>query len=471
MSMLDQHGYAARSAPQLGFGRRLGFGVGDFGINVFWNMTNLFAMFYYTDVIGISNTTAGLIIFGAMLWDTITDPVIGVVAERTRTPVGRFRPYLFIAAIPLGISFALMFSVPMAATGAAATFAFATQLIFRTFYTLVGVPYSSLSARMTQDSDERGALAVHRMMFATIAGIVIAAFTRDGAAVLGNGDLHAGFRSVSVLYSFIGVAAILVCAISTREPSPGEPGGEIRPEPRIRDILRMLRHNSAFWTAFAIILVGMSGATISSKAVLYYLKYNLGAEELTGVTLLAVAVTIMLAVPFWGALSKRIGKRQVWACGCAIAAIATLSLWFNPFESPVSVILILTFGALGSSANYFSTWSTLPDTVEFGEWKTGIRSESTIFGAVAFAQKLALGFATLIAGLLLDGFGYVANAEQTPLALTGLKIMISIIPFCTAIICLVLVLTYRLDQQFHARIVQEIARRRETTPVESEQDA
>lgn len=462
MSMLDQHGYAARSAPQLGFGRRLGFGVGDFGINVFWNMTNLFAMFYYTDVIGIPNTTAGLIIFGAMLWDTVTDPVIGVVAERTRTRIGRFRPYLFLGAIPLGISFALMFSTPLAATGAAATFAFATQLIFRTFYTLVGVPYSSLSARITQDSDERGALAVHRMMFATIAGIVIAAFTRDGAALLGGGDLHTGFRDVSVLYAFIGVAAILVCALSTHEPAPEKAGGDVEPGPRIAEILHMLRHNSAFWTAFAIILFGMIGATISSKAVLYYLKYNLDAEELTGVTLLAVAVTIMLAVPFWGAMSKRIGKRQVWACGFVIAALATSAIWFNPFESPVSVILILVFGAIGSSANYFSTWSTLPDTVEFGEWKTGVRSESTIFGAVAFAQKLALGFATLIAGLLLDGFGYVANTEQTPFALAGLKIMISIIPFCTAILCLALVLTYRLDQRFHARIVQEIAQRRET---------
>lgn len=458
--MLDQHGYAARSAPQLGFGRRLGFGVGDFGINVFWNMTNLFAMFYYTDVVGISNTTAGLIIFGAMLWDTITDPLIGVVAERTRTPIGRFRPYLFAAALPLGVSFALMFSTPMAATGAAATFAFATQMIFRTFYTLVGVPYSSLSARMTQNSDERGALAVHRMMFATIAGIVIAAFTRDGAALLGQGDLHAGFRNVSMLYAVIGVLAILLCAVSTREPSPEEGDGNISPGPGVKDILRMLRQNSAFWTAFAIILFGMIGATISSKAVLYYLKYNLDAEELTGVTLLVVAVTIMLAVPFWGALSKRIGKRQVWASGFVIAALATSSLWFNPFESPLSVILILMFGAVGSSANYFSTWSTLPDTVEFGEWKTGIRSESTIFGAVAFAQKLALGFATLIAGLLLDGFGYVANTEQTPRALSGLKVMISIIPFCTAVICLGLVLTYRLDQQFHARIVREIARRK-----------
>ena len=466
MSMLDQHGYAVRTAPQLGFGRRLGFGVGDFGINIFWNMTNLFAMFYYTDVIGISNTTAGLIIFGAMVWDTITDPVIGVLAERTRTRIGRFRPYLFLGAVPLGISFVLMFSTPMASTGAAAAYAFSTQLIFRTFYTVVGVPYSSLSARMTQDSDERGALAVHRMMFATIAGIVIAAFTRDGAALLGHGDLHAGFRNVAMLYAGLGMAAVLLCAASTREPAPEAPG-EVQPRIGIPAILRMLRANTAFWTAFAIILFGMIGATISSKAVLYYLKYNLNAEQFTGIALLSVAVTIMVAVPVWGALSKRIGKRRVWASGFLITGAASALLWFNPVEAPAVVIPILAFGAIGSSANYFSTWSTLPDTVEFGEWKTGIRSESTIFGAVAFAQKLALGFATLVAGLLLDGFGYVANTAQTPHALLGLKVMISVIPFITSLICLSLVFVYRLDQRLHARLLQEIAQRKRLNSSES----
>ncbi len=456
MSMLDQHGFAARAAPQLGFRRRIGFGVGDFGINVFWNMTNLFAMFFYTDVVGIPNTMAGLIIFGAMVWDTVTDPVVGILAERTRTRFGRFRPYLLLGALPLAISFALMFHAPTGPEAYLALYAFGTQLVFRTFYTVVSVPYSSLSARMTQDSDERGALAVHRMVFASIAGIVIAAFTRDGAALLGDGDLKLGFQRVAIAYAVIGMIAVLVCVLNTRERPELEATDETSD---IKSILHMLSKNSAFWTAFSIILFGMIGATISSKAVLYYLKYNLDAEYLTGLTLLLVAVTILIAVPLWGMASSRIGKRWVWTCGISISAIATLSLWLNPFEVPQVVLPILAFGAVGSAANYFSTWSTLPDTVEYGQWKTGVRSESVVFGAIAFAQKLALGVATLIAGLLLDGFGYQANTEQTETALTGLKLMISLIPFSMALICLVIVQNYRLDQTMHAKIKAEIAAR------------
>ena len=149
----------------------------------------------------------------------------------------------------------------------------------------------------------------------------------------------------------------------------------------------------------------------------------------------------------------------MWTCGISISAITTLSLWLNPFEIPQIVLPLLAFGAIGSAANYFSTWSTLPDTVEFGQWKTGVRSESIVFGAVAFAQKLALGVATLIAGLLLDGFGYEANTEQTETALNGLKMMISLIPFGMAVICLAIVQNYRLDQKMHARIKAEILAR------------
>lgn len=456
MSMLDQHGFAARAAPRLGFGRRIGFGIGDFGINVFWNMTNLFAMFFYTDVVGISNTMAGLIIFGAMVWDTVTDPLIGIIAERTRTRFGRFRPYLLIGSLPLAVSFGLMFYAPSGPEAYLAAYAFGTQLIFRTFYTVVSVPYSSLSARMTQDSDERGALAVHRMVFASIAGIVIAAFTRDGASVLGDGDLAVGFQRIAIAYAVIGMTAILLCVLNTKEQPALE---QDEATFNLREILHMLSRNSAFWIAFSVILFGMIGATISSKAVLYYLKYNLDAEHLTGLTLLLVAVTILISVPLWGWASSRIGKRWVWTCGISISAITTLSLWLNPFEIPQIVLPLLAFGAIGSAANYFSTWSTLPDTVEFGQWKTGVRSESIVFGAVAFAQKLALGVATLIAGLLLDGFGYEANTEQTETALNGLKMMISLIPFGMAVICLAIVQNYRLDQKMHARIKAEILAR------------
>ncbi|RCL83674.1 MFS transporter [Hyphomonas sp.] len=459
MNSIASQGLSVSPATRIGFGRRTGFGLGDFGINIFWNMTNLFAMFFYTDVAGLPNFMAGLVIFGAMLWDAVTDPLVGLLADRTRTKLGRFRPYLFIGAIPLGLSFMFMFRTGNLELGALALYAFATQIVFRTFYTIVSVPYGSLSARMTKDPNERSTLAVYRMVFATTAGIMVAAFTRDGAMLLGDGDLKLGFERLAIVYAGLGALAVLGCAAFTREPDIGR--GE--KSPALRDQVRMMRQNSAFWIVFATTVIGGIGSTVAGKAMLYYLKYNLSAEHLFGVVMFGITLMVMLCVPIWGFLSRRIGKRAVWACGASISAVTTTLLFFNPVETALVVTLILMFGATGSAASYVSVWSTLPDTVEYGEWKTGVRSESLVFGAIAFAQKLSLGVATLFSGILLDTFGYVANQEQTPQALFGLKIMISVIPFMAAVTCLILILNYRLDQSRHREIVRDIECRQSNT--------
>jgi len=442
---------------RLSLGGRLGFGIGDFGLNIFWNMTNIFVLFYYTDVLGLPNAVAGYVVMGAMIWDAVTDPLIGILASRTRTRIGRYRPFILVGAIPLAVSFGLMFSNPGLEGMPLIVYALATHLLFRTFYTVVGVPYSSLTARMTRSSDERAALAVYRIVFAAIAALIVAALTMDAARGLGNGDLEAGFGIIATMYGVLAAGAILFCFFVTREDPEIDTGEAM---PRFGEILHMLRHNSAFWIAFAVVLLGTSGATITSKALLYYLKYNLGAEDLIGLVSAAVALTVMLAVPVWGRLSRHIGKRNVWLSGMGFSITAALALYFNPWEVPVVVIPVLMFGAIGSAAGYFSVWATIPDTVEYGEWKTGVRAESVLFGAVSFAQKLSLGIAVGVVGLLLDAIGYRANLEQGPETLAGLKALISVVPMCFAVVCVVLIANYRLSRDRHAAIVEEIARRK-----------
>ena len=444
------------SSTRLGFSRRLGFGVGDFGINIFWNTTNLFAMFFYTDVIGLSNIASGAIIFGAMLWDALTDPVAGYLIGRTNSRLGKFRPYLLLGAIPLGLSFWLMFNVPAAGAGAMIAYAFGSQLLFRTCYTVVSVPYSSLSATMTSDSNERSRLAVHRMVFATAAGVVVAGLTRAGADALGAGDLALGFQRIAMIYAGLGLAAILLCGTVVREPA--RPAVEPY-RPSLKETLAGLGGNSAFLYAFAIIVIGMSGMTVANKGVLYYLKYNLGAEDKTGLVLVSVALSLMLFVPLWGVLAQKFGKRRIWLAGTLISISSTFLLFINPMQQVAVVTPLFVLGAIGGAAHYFSIWAIIPDTVEFGEWKTGIRVDAVIFGAVSFAQKLSLGFATLIAGLLLDAFGYIANQPQTATALFGIKVLVSLAPLATGLICLPLVLKFPLDRVLHAQIVRDIAQR------------
>ena len=455
---MDQALYAARdeASSRLGFFRRLGFGVGDFGINIFWNTTNLFSMFFYTDVIGLSNIASGTIIFGAMLWDAVTDPVAGYLIGRTNSRLGKFRPYLLLGALPLGISFWLMFSIPEAGVGAMVAYAFGSQLLFRTCYTVVSVPYSSLSASMTSDADERSRLAVHRMVFATAAGVVVAGLTRAGADALGAGDLALGFERIATIYAGLGLVAILLCGTVVREPARPL---EAPRHPSLKQTFAGLRGNSAFLYAFAIIVVGMSGMTVANKGVLYYLKYNLDAEDMTGLVLVSVAVSLMIFVPLWGVLAQRFGKRRVWLAGTVISICSTFLLFINPVQQVGVVTPLFVLGAIGGAAHYFSIWAIIPDTVEFGEWKTGVRIDAIIFGAVSFAQKLSLGFATLMAGLLLDAFGYIANQPQTATALFGIKALVSLVPLATGLICLPLVIKFPLDRVLHGQIVRDIADR------------
>ena len=448
------------SPERLGFLRRLGFGVGDFGINIFWNTTNLFAMFFYTDVIGLSNVTSGAIIFGAMLWDALTDPVAGYLISRTDSRLGKFRPYLILGALPLGISFWLMFNIPTAAMGTMAAYAFGSQLLFRTCYTVVSVPFSSLSASMTRDSDERSRLAVHRMVFATAGGVVVAGLTRAGADALGAGDLALGFERIAMIYAGLGAAVVLLCGTVVREPVRALQASD---RPSLKETLRGLRGNSAFLYAFAIIVIGMSGMTVANKGILYYVKYNLGAEDMTGLVLVSVAASLMIFVPLWGGLAQRFGKRRVWLAGTLISITSTCLLFINPIQEVAVVTPLFVLGAIGGAAHYFSIWAIIPDTVEYGEWKTGIRVDAVIFGAVSFAQKLSLGFATLIAGLLLDIFGYVANQTQTDSALFGIKALVSLAPLATGLICLPLVIKFPLDRVLHAQAVRDIAARQPRT--------
>lgn len=436
---------------------RLGFGVGDFGLNIFWNMTNIFVLFYYTDVLGLPNAVAGYIVMGAMIWDGITDPAIGLLASKTMTRWGKYRPYIVVGALPLAASFALMFHRPDLPEAALIVYAASTHILFRTLYTIVGVPYSSLTARLTRDADERGSLAVYRLIFAAIAAIVVAALTLDGAKALGGGDLARGFGFIAMIYGALGALAIILCFVLTTEEATPDDEDDL---PSLADIWRMLSSNSAFWLVFAIVLFGMSGATISGKAILYYIKYNLDSEHLIGLISASVALAIMLALPVWGAISKRASKRTVWASGMVISICVALALFLNPWETPQVVIPLLIIGATGSAAGYFSVWATIPDTVEFGEWKSGVRAESVLFGAVSLAQKVSLGVAVGILGMLLDVIGYRANELQSPETLFGLKVLISILPMGFAIVCLVLILNYKLDQKRHAAIVAELNARR-----------
>ena len=450
----------------LPFRRRFGYGVGDLAFNLYFTTASLFLLLYYTDVVGLSPATGGWIFAAALAWDAVLDPVMGYIASRTRTRWGRYRPYLLFAAVPLAASWALIF-LPTGFTGTALTiWALAAHMLFRTVYTIVSMPYLSLSAVMTRDSTERGILASFRMIAATGAGLVISFFTLDLVKALGGGDDMRGFLMVAVLFGILATLILWFTFANTRE----EVSAPDERLPDAADMIRMLRANSAFWLVAGMMLMAAMASTFFSKAIPYFFKYGVLREDLIGTALATLTGCAMLSIPVWTQVMKRTSKRVVAMSGPALACLVYVAFWLVPMERADLLIPVLAISGFATGAGYLTFWAMIPDTVEFGEWRTGIRAEGMIFGFVSFIQKAALGLGVGLLGEVLGTIGYVANQPQTPQTLENLRQMMLVAPLCFAIAAVTLISFYPLDRKRHARLVRALAwrsRKRAEAPVSS----
>jgi glycoside/pentoside/hexuronide:cation symporter, GPH family len=426
---------------------KLGYSVGDFGFNLFFTTASLYLLFYYTDVLGLPPATAGWVFAAALIWDAIFDPVMGYLATRTRTRWGRYRPYLLFGSLPLAFSWTLIF-LPISLEGAALViFAAATHILFRTCYAVVSMPYLALSAVLTSNSHERGVLASLRMLAAATCGLLSAFFTLKLVALLGGG--REGFFWVSILYGILASIIFFIVFRTVREPAiaPDEPS------PNLRETLQMLCSNRAFWIVCAAMLLGGIGGTTANKMLPYYFKYSLGREDLIGPALGAGALSVMLSIPLWTWVMKRWSKRAMWIAGMVVGVIGYTLFWFSP-ETPTFLIPILMLMGFGGGAGYIGFWAMMPDTVEYGEWRSGIRSEGGIFGIVTLIQKAALGLAAAALGELLGWIGYVANQAQSADVLWNMKAIMIIIPAILASGAAGAIAFYPISPAFHARLLR-----------------
>jgi len=440
-------------AAQLPFARKLGYGVGDFGFNLFFTTATLYLLYYYTDVLGLSPSTAGWVFASALIWDAVFDPVMGYVANRTRTRWGRYRPYLLFGGLPLAASWTLIF-LPVRFEGSALVlFAVSAHILFRTLYAVVSMPYLALSAVMTSDSQERGVMAGIRMVSAATCGLLSAFFTLKLVRAFGGGS--SGFFWTAVIYGALATVIFVIVFASTREvaadpheraPSPGE-------------MLRMLGRNQAFWIVCAAMLAGSIGGTFFQKSIPYFFKYSLGREDLIGPALTAMTAAVTISIPLWTAVMKRTSKRIMWLTGACIGLVGQLLLWFGP-ETPGYILPVLGLLGVAAGAGYLGFWSMMPDTVEYGEWRSGIRSEGAVFGIVSLIQKGALGLAAGALGELLSQIGYRANQAQTPETLASLKGIMVGGPILFGITVIASIAFYPIDGRLHGRLVRVLEMRR-----------
>lgn len=429
--------------------RRAAYGFGDLGFNLYWTTVSFYILYFYTDVLGLSGKAAGLIFLVAMLWDGVTDPVIGFIAQRTQTRWGSYRPYILLGAVPLVLSLVLVFYDPGFEGAALIAFALISHMAFRTAYTVVNIPYSALSAKITRSTEIRNELAAWRISLATIGSAFVAYSTLKLVAFFGQGDDSFGFVATAGLYAVISLPVFLLLFLAVRERTM--PATETTPVD-FKGALASLLRNKPFLVVLGATIFATLGGVLVSKMLVYYFKYSLGDETAVGLVFAANSIVILVAAPFWAYVTSKTSKRFVWRMGALVSITGSLLLFANQHETVEVVVVIAALSAVGSAAGYLTFWSAIPDTVEYGEMRSGRRDESFTFGVMSFVQKSSYGAAAAVAGFLLDSIGYQANAAQDQATLDTLKAAMTLLPASLVLVAFMIIGEYRLDRPTHERI-------------------
>ena len=435
---------------------RAGYGIGDYAICLYWSGIGLYLLYFYTDVVGISPILAGWIYALGIGWDAITDPFMGYLAERTKTKMGSYRPFIYYGSIPLALSFVLLFWIPPFEGTALFLFLILVNLIHRSCFTIVSVPYSSLTARITNDSNERTKLTTARMISASFGTLSMSALAFPLIAYFGGADEAFGFLWLAIISGLIAVALLSVTVYSVREKVDEIVTSNL---PNFLSITKTVVTNYPFWIVFGCILILGSTGVMFNKNLIYFVKYGLELHDYQGLILGVSSGASFLSLPFWAYLALKIGKRETWLISMTIAFIGLLLFFYYPIASLNELLILLALIGVGNGAGGVLFWSMLPDTVEYGEWKSGIRTESSLYGFMTFAQKSSIAVAALIFGFLLSGIGLEPNQIQTEETISGMKFMMSWIPICGIIISLVLMYFYPISTKFHGELLQRIKER------------
>jgi len=435
---------------------RAGYGIGDYAICLYWSGIGLYLLYFYTDVVGISPILAGWIYALGIGWDAITDPFMGYLAERTKTKMGSYRPFIYYGSIPLALSFVLLFWIPPFEGTALFLFLILVNLIHRSCFTIVSVPYSSLTARITNDSNERTKLTTARMISASFGTLSMSALAFPLIAYFGGADEAFGFLWLAIISGLIAIALLSVTVYSVREKVDEIVTSNL---PNFVSITKTVVTNYPFWIVFGCILILGSTGVMFNKNLIYFVKYGLELHEYQGLILGVSSGASFLSLPFWAYLALKIGKRETWLISMTIAFIGLLLFFYYPIASLNELLILLALIGVGNGAGGVLFWSMLPDTVEYGEWKSGIRTESSLYGFMTFAQKSSIAVAALILGFLLSGIGFEPNQIQSEETISGMKFMMSWIPICGIIISLVLMYFYPISTKFHGELLQRIKER------------
>ncbi|UTW58811.1 MFS transporter [Kordiimonas sp. SCSIO 12603] len=439
-----------QNSNKLPWKTRLGYGLGDYSLNIFWQGTALFLFYFLTEISGFSPYDAGLLISLSILWDLITDPLTGYFAERLKTD----NPYLKIikyTALPLCLSFTLLFSAPQLLDPEYSSFitCLLVLLLFRTLYTLISIPYSSLTIQLTSDTRERNKLAGIRMYFGFLGGMSVIVILTAAQDLGVNAKSFSSAVGICSAIAFLGFLlfyhttkqAIKVTApISARQTIP------------LKHTFTAFRKNRAALILISMIAGVTFGLSFIMATIIHYFEYALEMPQYAGYAQAGFIGIALIAIPLWSWANNYLGKKYTWVLGTFITCLGLFTLASMP-SSPVLAVTAYTVTGFGSSLYGISIWTMIPDTVEFGEHRTGVRLESSIIGIVSAFQKLTIAAASFALGILME---WASPSVESALNLEKIALIVAIIPAATIILSAIMAQFYPAYETEHQKIAQQL---------------
>lgn len=449
--------HAAGAQQRLPVREKIGYGIGDFGFNLYWANISAFLLIFYTDVMGLAAAAVGTMMLATKLVDAVTDPLMGALADRTRSRWGRFRPYLLWGALPLAATGVLTWTVPDLDGGGRLLWAYATFTLMMLAYTVLAMPYSALSGVMTADSQQRTTLISFRFIAAFAGTTVVNWLTLDLVKWLGRGDEALGWQLTLGLYGLVAAACFACVFFSTRE--------RVQPPPRQRsavrqDVLDLLR-NRPWLVLFVLALVIMVTIVMRSGTLVYYLKYHIGRPGLTGLFLGSYSVALAVGAALTPVLTRFMDKRRLLMVLMAAVGVVSCAMYLVPKEQVWVTLALNTLVGLLLGPKSPLAFSMYADCADYTEWKTGRRATAMTFAAAAFSQKLGGALASAAIAWVLAAMGYVANQAQSDASLQGIALLLTVIPGVVALLAALVMRFYPLDDATLAGIQHELQQRRE----------
>ena len=341
---------------------KLGYALGDGASNFYWKVFEFFMMVFYTDVFGIEAGAAGWMLFWARLWDAFSDPVMGMIADRTSTKWGKFRPYLVWFAIPIGVAGVLMFTTPDLSDGGRLAYAYVTYIFMMTMYTAINIPYSALMGVMTSDTVERAQLSSFRFVGAFAAAMVVMGCTQWFVKTLGGGDEALGWQLTMAVYGVIAAVLFVACALTTKERVTPP----ARQDTNMRADLAALTRNGPWFVLFILGVLVIAGFALRGAAWAYYFKYFMVAEDDLSMYLLSGGFAAVVGAASMPTLNRFASKRKLYILCMGLSSVLAVPYYYLSPEDTTAIwtLNILTSFLLGPTAPLLFAMFT--DTADYG---------------------------------------------------------------------------------------------------------